>query len=44
MDEIQNTEYKYPFYRMDARKMFTRLYEIKGDMITFKDLEGILGG
>ena len=45
MDDIQNMEYKYPFYRMDARKMFTRIYEIKGEeipekgeMITFKDL------
>ena len=54
MDAIQNTEYKYPFYRMDARKMFTRLYGIEGEekvidgekkeFITFNDLEGILVG
>ena len=44
MDSIQLMEYKYPFYRMEARKMFSRLYGLGGDWVTFKDLEGILTG
>ena len=43
-DNVKHFEYRYPFYRMNCKKMFARIYGLEKDLISFGDLQNILVG